>query len=147
MRPARPREIPPPRVIEAAADKEQSLPQRVRAYLEALPPGETTITYGALARALGLWMPGSVGKVTAALETTMREDAAAGRTFPCGARGQPRRTMLPGKGFFDLARALDRGPKEGEAGAGLSRARVKSRRKRHWPGRDQRASLCPASHA
>jgi Fe-S cluster biogenesis protein NfuA len=67
------REIPPPRVIEAAADKEQSLPQRVRAHLEALPPGDTTITYGALARALGLWMPGSVGKVTAALETTMRE--------------------------------------------------------------------------
>ena len=36
---ARPARSPPPRVIEAAADKEQSLPQRVRAYLEALPPG------------------------------------------------------------------------------------------------------------
>ena len=109
------REIPPPRVIEAAADKEQSLPQRVRAYLEALPPGETTITYGALARALGLWMPGSVGKVTAALETTMREDAAAGRPFLAARAVSRGRTMLPGKGFFDLARALDRGPKEGEA--------------------------------
>jgi len=109
------REIPPPRVIEAAADKEQSLPQRVRAYLEALPSGERTITYGALARALGLWMPGSVGKITAALETTMREDAASGRPFLAARAVSRGRTMLPGKGFFDLARALDRGPKEGEA--------------------------------
>ena len=109
------REIPPPRVIEAAADKEEALPQRVRTYLEALPPGETTITYGALARALGLWMPGSVGKVTAALETTMREDAAAGRPFFAARAVSRGRTMLPGKGFFDLARALDRGPEEGES--------------------------------
>ena len=109
------REIPPPRVIEAAADKEQSLPQRVRAHLEAMAPGETPITYGALARALGLWMPGSVGKVTAALETTMREDAAAGRPFIAARAVSRARTGLPGHGFFGLARALARGPQEGES--------------------------------
>jgi Fe-S cluster biogenesis protein NfuA len=109
------REIPPPRVIEAAADKEQSLPQRVRAHLEALPPDEIPISYGALARALGLWMPGSVGKITAALETTMREDAAASRPFIAARAVSRGRSGLPGKGFFDLARALARGPKPGES--------------------------------
>ncbi|RDC67743.1 hypothetical protein DLJ49_20765 [Rhodovulum sp. 12E13] len=108
------REIPPPRVIDAAAGREQTLPTRLRAHLEALPPDDIPITYGALARALGLWMPGSVGKVTAALETTMHEDAAAGRPFLAARAVSRGRTMLPGKGFFDLAHALDRGPKEGE---------------------------------
>jgi len=109
------REIPPPRVIEAAAGKEQTLPNRVRTHLEVLPPDEVPITYGALARALGLWMPGSVGKVTAALESTMREDAAAGRPFIAARAVSRGRTELPAKGFFDLARALARGPKEGES--------------------------------
>jgi Fe-S cluster biogenesis protein NfuA len=109
------REIPPPRVIEAAAGREQDLPNRVRTYLEALPPDEVPISYGALARALGLWMPGSVGKVTAALETTMREDAAAGRPFIAARAVSRGRPELPAKGFFDLARALARGPKEGES--------------------------------
>ncbi|NBB92147.1 MAG: hypothetical protein GVY32_03140 [Gammaproteobacteria bacterium] len=107
------REIPPPRVIEAAAGKEQTLPNRVRTHLEALPPDEIPITYGALARALGLWMPGSVGKVTAALETTMREDAAAGRPFIAARAVSRGQSGLPGKGFFDMARALARGPQEG----------------------------------
>ncbi|WP_397544245.1 DUF6522 family protein [Roseovarius salis] len=109
------REIPPPRVIEAAVGKEQDLPGRVRAHLEALPPDAVPITYGALARALGLWMPGSVGKVTAALETTMREDAAAGRPFIAARAVSRARAELPAKGFFDLARALARGPTEGES--------------------------------
>lgn len=106
------REIPPPRPIETAADRGQDLPRRVRTYLEALPADRTPITYGALARALGLWMPGSVGKVTAALEKTMHEDAAADRPF-IAARAVGRGAAgLPGKGFFDLARALERGPQE-----------------------------------
>jgi Fe-S cluster biogenesis protein NfuA len=109
------REIPPPREITSAAGKAQDLPQRVRAHLEALAPEQTPITYGALARALGLWMPGSVGKVTAALETTMREDAAAGRPFIAARVVSRGRSGLPGKGFFELARALARGPREGES--------------------------------
>lgn len=109
------REIPPPRVVEAAAGKEQDLSNRVRAHLEALAEDETPITYGALARALGLWAPGSVGKVTRALETTMREDAAADRPFIAARAVSRGRENLPGKGYFDLARALSRGPRHGES--------------------------------
>jgi Fe-S cluster biogenesis protein NfuA len=109
------REIPPPRSIEAAADKEQDLPTRVRTHLASLPPDRIPITYGALARALGMWMPGSVGKITAALETTMREDAVAGRPFIAARAVSRGRSGLPGKGFFDLARRLGRGPRERES--------------------------------
>ena len=109
------REIPPPRVVKAAAGKERDFPTRVRSHLETLSPDQRPITYGALARALGLWMPGSVGKVTAALETTMREDAAAGRPFIAARAVSRGRSGLPGKGFFDLARALERGPQAGES--------------------------------
>ncbi len=111
------REIPPPRPIEAAADRDQALPRRIRAHLDSLPPERTPITYGALARALGMWMPGSVGRVTAALETLMREDAAAGRPFIAARAVSRGRNGLPGTGFFDLARALARGPRDGESEA------------------------------
>jgi len=111
------REIPPPRVIEAAAGKEQELPNRVRDHLETLPPDEIPITYGTLARTLGLWMPGAVGKITAALETTMREDAAAGRPFIAARVVSRGRDGLPGKGFFDFARILSRGPQHEESDA------------------------------
>jgi NFU1 iron-sulfur cluster scaffold homolog, mitochondrial len=109
------REIPPPRPAEAAADEERDLTARVRAHLEGLPAAQLPITYGALARALGLWVPGSVGRVTRALEATMREDAAAGRPFIAAHVVGRGREALPGRGFFDLARALSRGPREGES--------------------------------
>lgn len=109
------REIPPPRAMGAAASREQDLVDRVRAHLEDLPVENPLITYGALARALGHWAPGSVGRITRALETTMREDAAAGRPF-IAARGISRgREGLPARGFFDLARTLSRGSEEGES--------------------------------
>ena len=111
------REIPPPRLVAAAAGKQRTLPTRARAYLESLSPDQIPITYGALARGLGLWMPGAVGKVTAALETTMREDAAAGRPFIAARAVSRGAGGLPGKGFFDLARDLSRGPAEGESEA------------------------------
>lgn len=111
------REIPPPRVIEAAAMKEQDLSHRVRAHLETLGADDSTITYGALARALGLWTPGSIAKVTRALETTMREDAAADRPFIAARAVNRGRDKLPGKGYFDLARALSRGPHDSESEA------------------------------
>ena len=111
------REIPPPRVIESSAAREQDLPNRVRAHLTGLAPNETPIAYGALARALGLWMPGSVARVTRALETTMRQDAAANRPFIAARAVSRARETLPGQGFFDLARALERGPQDGESDA------------------------------
>ncbi len=109
------REIPPPREIGAAADRAQDLADRVRAHLEGLSADDAPVTYGALARSLGLWAPGSVGRVTRALEATMREDAAAGRAFTAARAISRAREGLPGKGFFDLAHALSRGPQDGES--------------------------------
>ena len=109
------REIPPPRMIAASKDKAHNLAARVRAYLEALPAEDTPITYGALARALGLWMPGSVRRITRALEVTMREDADADRPFIAARAVSRAGEGLPGKGFFDLVTALARGPVEGQS--------------------------------
>jgi len=111
------REIPPPRVVEAASSREKALADRVRAHLRALPETQVPVTYGALARALGLWAPGSIAKVTRALETTMREDAAADRPFIAARVVNRGREKLPGKGYFDLALALSRGPQDGESEA------------------------------
>jgi len=108
------REIPPPRNLGAAAHQERDLAARVRAHLEALPADKLPVTYGALARALGFWMPGAVRRITRALETTMREDAAAGRPFIAARAVSRGRERLPGRGFFELARALSRGPRDGE---------------------------------
>ena len=110
-------EVPPPKPVEAAANGEQALAARVRRYLEELPSDAVPITYGSLARALGMWMPGSVGKVTRALETTMREDARANRPFIAANVVSRAGGKLPGKGFFDLARALSRGRQSGETDA------------------------------
>jgi len=118
------REIPPPRLIPARGDQADAaapapdgaaddLPARVRAHLEALPAEAEPVTYGALARALGFWAPGSVRRITAALEATMREDAAAGRPFIAARTVSRAGVGLPGRGFFDTARALGRGPREG----------------------------------
>lgn len=109
------REIPPPRETKAATGQEQDLANRVRDHLVRLAPQKVPLTYGALARALGLWAPGSVRRVTSALETTMREDAAAGRPFIAARVVNRGSDSLPGKGFFDLARALNRGHREGES--------------------------------
>ena len=111
------REIPPPRLIEAAAGREKELSNRVRAHLEGLADDEVPITYGALARVLGLWAPGSIAKVTRALETTMREDAAANRPFIAARAVGRGRDKLPGKGYFELAQAFARGPLDGESEA------------------------------
>ena len=54
------REIPPPRVVSSAHAQEKALSDRVRAHLEGLAETKLPITYGALARALGLWAPGSL---------------------------------------------------------------------------------------
>ncbi|WP_084864047.1 DUF6522 family protein [Salibaculum halophilum] len=109
------REIPPPPPAEEAAGQESALSTRVRAYLSGLTGDTAVVTYGALARALGLWTPGSVRRVTAALEATMRADAAHGRPFIAARAVGRGRDALPGKGFFDLAAALGRGPAEGES--------------------------------
>lgn len=111
------REIPPPRTMPAVSEKERELAAQVRAYLQDAPPDQLPITYGALARALGFWAPGSIRKITRALEVTMREDAQADRPFIAACAVSRGREGLPGEGFFTLARALSRGPQAGESDA------------------------------
>lgn len=76
--------------------------------LAALAASGRTMTYGDLARDLGLTGPGRIGQLTTALEILMEQDAAAGR---------PLRAVLcearlanggPAPGFFAKAQALGR---------------------------------------
>lgn len=73
--------------------------------LAALAAASETVSYGTLARDLGLRM----ADLTAQLETLMEEDAAAGRPFRAvllHQRLSPDR--LPAPGFFQKAAALGR---------------------------------------
>jgi NFU1 iron-sulfur cluster scaffold homolog, mitochondrial len=109
------REVPPPRVQAASGDTNTALPDRVRQHLGTLPADRLPVTYRQIARALGMYTPGSIRGVTDALEATMREDAEIGRPF-IAARAVGRGSgKLPGRGFFELARALGRGPRPAES--------------------------------
>lgn len=78
----------------------------VRSALNALQPGQTTLTYQELARALGLRPPHTIYRVIQALELSMHEDAAAGRAFIAARVVSRIRGGLPAPGFFDLATRL-----------------------------------------
>lgn len=82
------------------------------ARLRGLAARGETVTYGALARDLGVRM----GDLTAALETTMAEDAAAGRPFRAAVCSGRLSAGLPARGFFEAAAALGRfGPDDDPA--------------------------------
>ncbi|WP_202909517.1 hypothetical protein [Alkalilacustris brevis] len=85
------------------------LAARIRETLAGRHAGDPFITYQALASALGLQPPGTIQRVAAALEQTMREDVAAGRPM-VAALVISRAGDLPRRGFFDLAVALGRFP-------------------------------------
>ena len=72
------------------------------------------MTYGELASAMGLYQPGSIAKVTQALEGTMVEDAENGAPFLASLVVSKVGLCSPAKGFFEQARALGRGPDNGE---------------------------------
>jgi Fe-S cluster biogenesis protein NfuA len=108
------REAPPPRARPIQATVGETLADQVRRYLQNLPEDKVPITYGKLARALGYWAPGSIAKVTSALEATMRVDAALSTPFVAARAVSRGGEELPGKGFFELAQALGRGPMDGE---------------------------------
>ncbi|MBI6629549.1 NifU family protein [Pontibaca salina] len=109
------REIPPPRTPATHAQTANTLPDRIRAYLESLPADSLPITYGRLARGLGMYAPGSIRKVTAALEDLMHEDSKAKRPFIAALVVNRGRDHIPGKGFFELAQTLGRHPRSGES--------------------------------
>ncbi|MCU0802446.1 MAG: hypothetical protein MUD11_11845 [Rhodobacteraceae bacterium] len=75
----------------------------LEARLAALGLAGQTITYGALARDLGLRM----AELTAALEALMVIDAAADRPLRAAlCAGRLSAAGLPARGFFDAAQAL-----------------------------------------
>ncbi|MGA0539172.1 hypothetical protein [Neotabrizicola sp. VNH66] len=75
---------------------------RLEDRLAALAAAGETITYGALARDLGLRM----AELTAALEQLMEEDAAAGRPLRAALCRGRLSDGLPARGFFDKAAEL-----------------------------------------
>ena len=75
------------------------------ARLSALALAGETTTYGTLARDLGLTGPGTIARLTTALETLMEADAVAGKPLRAAlltARG----SRLPAAGFFQKATGL-----------------------------------------
>lgn len=107
-------EIPAPRAAIEATAAGSALRDRIRAYLMGLCAADVPVTYGQLARAMGLYMPGSIGKVTQALEATMVEDAEIGAPFLAALVVSKIADGEPAKGFHLQARALGRGPGLGE---------------------------------
>jgi hypothetical protein len=77
--------------------------KRLEDKLAALAAAGETITYGALAKDLGLRM----GDLTAQLESLMEEDAAAGKPFRAALlRQRLSLDLLPAPGFFLKAQEL-----------------------------------------
>ena len=107
-------EIPAPRAAAKAATASSALQDRIRTHLAGLSAADVPITYGQLARALGLYMPGSIGKVTQALEATMVQDVENGAPFLASLVVSKVGQGNAAKGFFQQARALGRGPGFGE---------------------------------
>jgi len=102
--------------MEATEDP-SALAAEVRALLSGRSPADALLTYQALASAIGLRPPGTIQRVGAALEQTMREDVAAGRPM-IAALVVSRAGDMPRRGFFDLAVLLGRFPE----GSGQHRA-------------------------
>lgn len=88
-----------------------ALAKTIRETLGRRDPEDPLITYQALASKLGLQPPGTIQRVAAALEQTMREDVAAGRPM-IAALVISRAGDMPRRGFFDLAVALGRFPED-----------------------------------
>ena len=107
-------EIPAPRAAAKAATASSALRDRIRAYLTGLSAADLPMTYGQLARAMGLYAPGSIAKVTQALEATMVEDAQNGAPFLASLVVSKTGQGTPAEGFFQQARVLGRGSGFGE---------------------------------
>jgi hypothetical protein len=75
---------------------------RLESRLAALAAAGQTITYGALARDLGL----RIGELTAALEAMMEADAQAGRPLRAALCEGRLAGGMPARGFFDTAAEL-----------------------------------------
>lgn len=115
-------EIPAPHPSEKDAAIGNALRDKIRTHLFSLSPKNLPLTYGQLANDMGLLIPGSMGlplpgsiaKVTRALEAIMVEDAEKDAPFLASLVVSKIGNGTPAKGFFQRARALGRGPGIGE---------------------------------
>ena len=107
-------EIPAPRAAIKAAAAGGVLRDRIRAHLVNLSAADVPMTYAKLARAMALYLPGSIAKVTQALEATMVDDAENGVPFLASLVVSKVGQGNAAKGFLEQARALGRGPGFGE---------------------------------
>ncbi len=107
-------EVPAPRAAAVAAAVGSTLRDRIRAHLTSLSAADVPMTYGKLARAMGLYLPGSIAKVTQALEATMVEDAKNEVPFLASMVVGKAAQGNAAKGFHLQARVLGRGPGFGE---------------------------------
>lgn len=80
---------------------------RLTARLADLAAQGLTISYGDLARELDIPAPGSIAKLTAALELLMQQDAAAGLPFRAAVCAGRLGDGMPSLGFFEMAAMLD----------------------------------------
>lgn len=80
--------------------------EKLKARLENLAALGQTITYGDLARELGL-PPPAIQTLTAMLENLMDQDAAAGRPFLAAVLEGRLGDGMPSLGFFEKAAELD----------------------------------------
>ncbi|MCK0769765.1 hypothetical protein [Chromohalobacter canadensis] len=92
------------------SDSPLPLAAAVRETLEAVPRERLPMTYQEVADALGLQPPRTIARVTQALETSMREDAARGHPFIAALVVSRRAPHMPARGFFELAVELERFP-------------------------------------
>ena len=86
----------------------ETLARRLRAQLRAVATRRLPITYQQAAKGLLLAPPGTIHRVTKALEQLMAEDAAAGRPFIAAVVISKGRGGLPAPGFFECATRLGR---------------------------------------
>ncbi len=85
-----------------------TLSAALAAELAELARRRETIGYGALARRLAIPGPGSIHRLTEALEALMAEDAAAACPFRAALCEGKLRGGLPAPGFFEAAQRLGR---------------------------------------
>ncbi len=78
----------------------------LEAALAGLARRGATVTYGTLARQLGLEGPGRIARLTDALESLMEADAAAGAALRAALVTGRVSGGLPARGFFHKAQAL-----------------------------------------
>ena len=97
----------PMKTRATSGDRDQ-VARQLRTYLQNMAAADLTITYGGLARLLGLSPPNTIHQITVALERLMEEDAEAGRPFIAALVLSKARGSLPAAGFFDCAQRLGR---------------------------------------